>query len=242
MRSWSALLAAAALALAGCEGTEVGNPEVKVNVSASLFAYDSTATVSLASMPFRFVRMDYTYADSGSDPESGTCWNRPGGILVDFASDSASGLPDTSVRGGNWSRSEIALRVSNEGSSRLPDSADWRTWSSPRYAKFYLIRNPFGNPDSLRAVFEMPQGMEIRLVYSKDQMVWWLWGDTMWVSVEFRTGSWAGNLGPWGSWKMRKDGKLKPYVLFSPIENAQTWNELKARLPAAFDADSVRVR
>lgn len=64
----------------------------------------------------------------------------------------------------------------------------------------------------------------------------------MWVVIPFSAGSWAGNLGSWGSWTMRKDGKSKPYVLFSPTENAAAWNGLKARLPGAFEADTIRTR
>jgi hypothetical protein len=127
---------------------------------------------------------------------------------------------------------------SPEGFATLPDSADIRTWSNPRYAKFYLIQNG----DSLPALFEMPQGTEFRLNYGKDQMQEWNYGDTVWVYVLFNAGKWLDPLGARGAWTTRLDGKHARYVLFSPTENAQAWNGLKSRLPASFDSDSVQVR
>lgn len=239
MRSRHWLLALAILASAGCEGTEVGNPEVKETVTARFNAYNTSPSAQVASLSFEVMRMDYVYDSPGSPEDSGTCWSRPAGTLVDWASENfdSTGLPDTSVRAGTWIRSVLVLR-SPAGSATLPDSADIRTWSNPRYAKFYLIQNG----DSLPALFEMPQGTEFRLNYGKTQMQDWNYGDTVWVYVLFNAGNWLDPLGVRGAWTTRLDGKHARYVVFSPTENAQAWNGLKSRLPASFDSDSVQVR
>jgi hypothetical protein len=237
LRQW--LLAWAILASAGCEGTEVGNPEVKENVTAQFNSYDGSGSLHVTSLSLKVMRMDYVYASPGSTEDSGTCWYRPTGTLVDWASDNidSTGLPDTSVSAGTWIRSVLVLRTP-EGSATLPDSADIRTWSNPRYAKFYLIQNR----DSLPALFEMPQGMEMRLNYGEAHMADWNYANTVWVQVLFNAGKWLGPLGVRGAWTTRLDGKQARYVLFSQTENAQAWNGLKDRLPISFLADSVQVR
>jgi hypothetical protein len=236
-RSWLCLSAWAILAIAGCEGTEVGNPEVKDTVTARFFTFDTSGTAALASIYFRVMRMDYDYyAEPDSARDSGTCWNSPAGTLAEWSDEGGAGLRDTSVRAGMWFSSRLILRTP-EGSTTLPDSSDYRTWSNPRYAKFYLVQNA----DSLPALFEMPQGMEIRLKYGQDAMAYWNWDDSIWVSVAFDAGKWIGPLGARGAWTMRQDGKHARYVLFSPTENAQAWNGLKARLPGSFVSDSVQV-
>lgn len=234
LRKW--LLAWAVLASAGCEGTEVGNPEVKQTVSARFYTFDTSGFLKPASIYFKFMRMDYVYLTPDSALDSGTCWNRPAGTLVDWTDLFSSALRDTSVPVGRWIRSEIALRTP-DGASALPDSADIRTWSNPHYAKFYLVQRG----DSLPALFEMPQTTEIRLKYGADGMTFWNWDDSIWVTISFDFGKWAGPLGPRGAWTMRQDGKHARYVLFSPTENAQDWNGLKQRLPEAFTADTVQI-
>jgi hypothetical protein len=237
MRQW--LLVWAILAWAGCDGTEVGNPEVQETVTASFYSFDGSGSEQLNSLSFKVMRMDYVYDSPGSAEDSGTCWYRPAGTLVDWADDNldSTGLPNTSVRAGTWIRSVLVLRTP-EGSATLPDSADIRTWSNPRYAKFYLVQNG----DSLPALFEMPQGTEIRLTFGKDRMLDWSYGGTVWVTVPFDAGNWLEPLGARGAWATRQDGKHARYVLFSQTENAQAWSGLKDRLPTSFLSDSVQVR
>lgn len=236
-RQW--LSALAILAWAGCEGTEVGNPEVKETVTANFYTYDGSGSGQLNSLSFKVMRMDYVYASPGSAEDSGTCWYRPTGTLVDWVTTSidSKGLPDTSVRAGTWIRSVLVLRTP-EGSATLPDSADIRTWSNPRYAKFYLVQKG----DSLPALFEMPQGTEIRLKYGDSTMADWNYANTVWVMVAFDAGKWLDPLGARGAWTTRLDGKRARYVLFSQTENAQAWNGLRDRLPTSFLSDTVQVR
>ena len=47
---------------------------------------------------------------------------------------------------------------------------------------------------------------------------------------------------PFRGLRTRLDGKGAPYLLLSPTENAVAWNELNARMPECFYADTVFVR
>lgn len=234
------LALAAALALAACDdrraGTEVGNPEVTVKVTAMVSVFDIPGDVEFASLGFRVMGMGYGLA--GNAPaDTGTCWKHPAGILVDLANSYPSPLADTMVEDRPWTWAHIVLR-SPEGPATLPDSADYRVWRNPRYAKFSVI----SGRDTLRALFQMPAGMELRLAYSQESVQSWLWGSEIWVPLIFDGATWAGDLKPTDPWKTRLDGKRLRYVLLSPDENAATWNLLKSRLASAFTADTVQVR
>lgn len=242
MRSFrlSALASALALALAlsGCDdrraGTEVGNPEVKV--TAQVMLLNEPGMIEVASLGFQMMSLGYGMAGyAGTD--SGTCWKRPAGILVDLADWHSSPLMDTLVENRPWTWAHLVLR-SPEGPATLPDSADFRTWRNPRYAKFYAIRQR----DTLRVLFQMPTGLELRLAYSEESVSGWVWGNEIWVPFVFDAFAWAGDIDPAGTWKTRLDGKRARYVLLSPTENAAAWSTLKARLGGAFAADSVQAR
>jgi hypothetical protein len=229
---------ALALALTGCDdrraGTEVGNPEVRVTAQVMLF--DEPGSVEVANLGFNVMSLGYGMAGYvGTD--SGTCWKRPAGTLVDLADTHGTPLMDTLVENRPWTWAHLVLR-SPEGPATLPDSADFRTWRNPRYAKFYAIRQR----DTLRVLFQMPTGLELRLAYSQKSVSGWVWGNEIWVPFVFYASAWAGDIEPASPWKTRLDGKRARYVLLSPTENASTWATLKARLPGAFSADSVQAR
>src|SRR4051812_34278151 len=105
MRGRFAWLLAAALAFAGCDdrraGTEVGNPEVKV--TAQVAVYDFYDSVEVSSLHLVMMGMDYLILKKDSAIDSGVCWKRPGGILMNLDSDSTV-LKDTLVEDSNWSR------------------------------------------------------------------------------------------------------------------------------------------
>jgi hypothetical protein len=240
-----ACLAAVALGLAGCDdrraGTEVGNPEVTMTVVAKFSVFDNNQEVNLRSLYVNVMGMKYAWADSvagnGMRQDSGRCWFSPGGTLSNLAEWQGVPLQPTSVKAATWTRVETILRTP-EGPSRLPDSAGFDSWSDPRHAKFYLVRNA----DTLRALFEMPPGREIHLLFSQKSIQLWYWAPQMWVPFNFNAGTWAGVLDSRGPWTMRQDGKHRPYVLFSPTENAAAWSDLEARFPFSFVADTIQVR
>jgi hypothetical protein len=236
-----AMASALSLALSACDGrragTEVGNPEVKV--TAMIAVMDQPGTVEVASLGFRVMGLDYGLAGLTAS-DSGTCWKRPAGILVDLVqSDTATSTPlaDTMVQIRPWTWAHFVLR-SPEGPATLPDLADFRTWKNPRYAKFSVI----GQGDTLHALFEMPAAMELRLAYKQETVHGWNWGGEIWVPLIFYASAWWGDLDPAGPWETRLDGKHARYVLLSPTENAETWATLKSRLATAFSADTVEVR
>jgi hypothetical protein len=245
MRRGLARLAAAALALAGCDdqraGTEVGNPEVTMTVVARFNVFDTSMKVEVWNLEVNVMGMKYatseSVAGSGTRVDSGRCWFRPGGTLANLVEWQSAPLKDTVVRAATWTRVEIILRTP-EGPSRLPDSADFDSWTDPRHARFYLV----GNTDTLRALYEMPPAKEIHLLFSSKTIRRWFWNPQMWVPFSFNAGTWAGVLNPNGPWTMRKDGMNRPYVLFSPAENAAAWSDLEARFPFSFLADTIQVR
>jgi hypothetical protein len=221
----------AALAIAGCNrvaGTEVGNPEIAV--SARFVLVDTSANVEVPEMSLKVMGMAY-----GMAGDSGACWTEPDGHMVDFASPATqSALPMAKAKDAEWTDAEVLLQ-SPAAAAILPDTAAFLTWYNPRYAKLLLIEGP----DTLRALFDMPQGMHLTLGYGKDKVSKWRAGDTMHVKVMFDVGKWAAGIGPKGGWTLRQDGKHVRYALFSEGENAAAWTALKARLPESFLADSA---
>jgi hypothetical protein len=236
-----AWLLGAALAIAGCDdrraGTEVGNPEITVTARSSIFNdYDS---VEVSSLQLMMMGMDYLFSGKNSVVDSGACWKYPGGTLVNLADDYTT-LKDTSVEDGHWSRTDIVLRAP-DGAAGLPKPADIRTWENPRYVKFNYIRE--SQRDTLPALFEWPQGMEIRLVFGPAQVDTWRWAGEIWVPFQFFAAPWGDALNTTDrTWTFRQDGLGARYILFSPSENPGTWADLKARLPDCFSADSVIIR
>ncbi len=239
MRQRLSWLLAAALALAGCDdrraGTEVGNPEVIVAADFTVSDYGETQTLALN---FRVMGMGYAIARPDGVPDSGKCWARPGGTLVDFAADSSFALPDTSIEDeGAWPRAEIILRTP-DGPAGIPDSADIAAWSNPRHVKFSLT---ILGRDRL-VLFEMPQGIEYRLLFESESIGFWRFEERIWIPFSFNMSNWADPLASVRGLRTRLDGKGAEYVLLSPTENAASWNALNARMRDCFYADSVIVR
>jgi len=208
-----------------------------MTVSARFAVFDNNQEVDLQDLYMNVLRMKYAGSKDSVTPDSGVCWNRPGGTLANLSDWLSKPLPDTSVRLEPWSHAEIVLRTP-DGPVPQANLADFSTGSDPRHAKFYLVRNA----DTLRALFEVPAGMEIHLLFSQDIVQMWSWGNETWVPFNFDAGQWAGSLDPKGAWTKRQDGMHHPYVLFSPTENAATWSDLKARFPTSFVADTIQVR
>lgn len=238
MRAGIAFVLGALLAFAGCEGrragTEVGNPEIKV--SAQSIVFDLEDSMEISSLPLRMMGMDYVLAVNDSAFDSGACWKRPGGTLVDLAADSIA-LPDEFVGNGEWSRAEIVMRTP-DGPDGLPDAVDYRSWDNPRYIKFNHIRGP--ERDTLPALFEWPQNTQFRFRYGRESMESWHWKDEIWVPLRFFAYDWAAMLDSANrSWTYRKDGTGARYLLLSPRENADTWILMKNHLRDCFLADSV---
>jgi hypothetical protein len=232
-------LLAAVIALAGCDdrraGTETGNPEITVTASIMVSDYVSTETMALS---FRVMGMGYSIARRGGASDSGRCWARPGGTLVDFAAKDSFALPDTSIEdAGTWPSAEIILRTP-EGPAGIPDTADIGTWSDPRYAKFKLTL--MGRTQLV--LFEMPRGVEFRLLFDSLSTEFWRLDETILVPFNFNMSYWTDTLTSFRGMRTRLDGRGAPYLLFSPAENAAAWNALNARMPECFYADTVLIR
>lgn len=226
LRTW---LLAALLAI-GCEqGTEVGNPEIKLAARFSLD--DSDATASIPEMNLKVMRMGWSSGGYFED-----CWNETNGHLVDFAADS-SPLPIITLRGGDWKQAEMLLQAP-PGDSGFPDTSAFEDWSNPRYAKLIKVMGS----DTLRFLFEMPADLRIKLMFSETTIQSWR-GDrsSMLVHVRFDVGQWAAGLGSEPAFRFREDGKHARYVLLSPVENAKVYGAMKAGLPLAFIADSAQM-
>jgi hypothetical protein len=239
MRQRFTWLLAAALAFAGCDdrraGTETGNPEVTVTAYIMVSDYLTTRTKALN---FRVMGMGYSIARPVGAPDSGKCWARPGGTLVNFAAPDSFALPDTAIEdAGTWPQAEIILRTP-DGPAGIPDTADIGAWSNPRHVKFDLTIQ--GRTQLV--VFEMPQGVEYRLLYDSLSTEFWRVDEMIWVPFNFNMWSWTDGLTSFQGMRTRRDGKGAAYLLLSPTENAAAWNALNARIQDCFYADSVIVR
>ncbi|MEO7778690.1 MAG: hypothetical protein ABIY63_14245 [Fibrobacteria bacterium] len=227
------------IAFTGCDsrraGTETGNPEI--TVAAYIAAFDDLDNKTLA-LNFQIMGMGYSIARPVGAPDSGKCWTRPGGILVNFADPDFRALPDTLIEDkGDWTHAEITLRTP-DGPAEIPDTADIGTWSSPRYAKFTLTRQK----QKRLILFEMPQGVEYRLLNEFESTQNWRSGEKIWVPLNIDAAYWTEALTSFQGMKMRNDRLGAPYMLLSPTENSKAWNALKVHLPDCFHADSVTVR
>lgn len=233
IRKFLAACVGAALALAGCDrvaGTEVGNPEI--TIAARFVLVDSSAGVEVPEMNLKVMGMAY-----GMGADSGACWTDPDGHMVDLAAPKAgSPLPMVKAKDAEWTDAELLLE-SPAAAENLPDTVAFPDWRNYRYAKLLLIEGT----DTLPAAFDMPQGMKLTLGYGKDRVAKWREGDTMMVKVMFDVAKWTAGLGPKGH-TLRKDGKGARYALFSGNENSEAWDELVARLPKSFMADTASMR
>ena len=232
-------LLAVLLALAGCDdrraGTETGNPEITVTADIGVSDYVSTKTMALN---FRVMGMGYSIAGPGGASDSGVCWGRPGGALVDFAVPDPFALPDTSIEdAGSWPQAEILLRTP-DAPAGIPNMADIGTWSSPGYAKFSL--SLMGRTQVV--LFEMPQGVEFRLLFDSLSTEFWRIDGKISVPFNFNMSHWTDTLSSFRGMRARLDGRGVPYLLFSPAENAAAWHALNVRMRDCFYADTVIVR
>lgn len=237
-RAWAWWLGAA-LAIAGCgdrhAGTETGNPEIIVTARFVIYEYGKSRTTDLH---FLIMGMGYAIDRPSGAPDSGKCWNRPGGTPANFAALGSLPLPDTVIEDlGPWQQAEIILRAP-DGPAGIPDSVDIGTWTNPRYAKFDL----FSPEGTRKALFEMPQGAEYRLRFGSASVEDWRFRDSVWIPFFFNAGKWTDTLASLPAPVPRLDGRNAPYLLFSPDENAAGWQALRARLPESFYADTVIVR
>jgi hypothetical protein len=240
MRARWAVWLGTLLAFSGCgdnrrAGTEVGNPEITVSARFFVSSYGYSHVWALY---FNVMGMGYSVALPGNVTDSGKCWGRPLGTLVNFADAEGAQLPDTMVQdAGIWPHAEIVLRTP-DGPTGTPDSGDIDTWSNPRYAKFfaYLMGRPF------TVLFEMPPAVEYRLLFDSTSIGSWWVDKEIWVPFNLSSDSWTDTLTAFPAFRTRLDGKGQEYVLISPTENARAWNALKATLPRSFYADSVIVR
>ncbi|MEO7424341.1 MAG: hypothetical protein ABI036_04090 [Fibrobacteria bacterium] len=231
-------LFAVVIAFTGCDsrraGTETGNPEITVAADIVTFDYVNNKTLTLN---FRVMGMSYSIARPVGAPDSGKCWTRPGGILVDFAAPDSLALPDTSIEDkGDWTHAELIIRTP-DGQAGIPDSANIGTWSNPRYARFTLDSQ---NEKQL-VFFEMPQEAEYRLLFDLESLQGWRSGEKIRVPFNFNSSYWTEALTSYRG-TTRKDRLGARYMLLSPTENSEAWIALKERLPECFYADSVTVR
>jgi hypothetical protein len=239
MRQRFTWLLAAALAFAGCDdrraGTETGNPEITVTAHIGTSDYETTRTLALN---FRVMGMGYSIAGPVGALDSGKCWARPGGILVNFAAPDSFALPDTVIEdAGTWPHAEIILRTP-DGPAGIPDTADIGAWFNPRYVKFDLTIR--GRTELV--LFEMPQGVEYRLLFDSLSTEFWRVDEEIWVPFDFSMWSWTDTLTSFQGMRTRLDVKGARYILLSPTENAAAWNALNSRTRDCFYSDSVIVR
>lgn len=220
-----ALLAGACDRLAG---TEVGNPEITMNARFAI--RDTVAAADVPELNLKVMGMTW-----GLGYQSAACWNSPGGRLVDFA-DNATPLEAVKVRDSEWISADMILRAApDSGFDALPIRAGFAKWHNPRYAKLVKILGA----DTVRALFQFPENLQLRLHFGKATINSWRQGKSMLVNVEFDAGIWAAGLKANTAFRYRTDGNRARYLVLSPAENAAAYGAMKALLPKAFLADST---
>jgi hypothetical protein len=207
-------------------GTEVGNPEITLNARFSIRDTDTTADVPALNLKVMGMSWAMSY-------RAASCWNDTNGRMVDFAAN-AMPLDEVKVRDGEWSSAEMVLRAA-PGDTSLPVASGFAAWSHPRYAKLVKIMGA----DTLRALFRMPENLQLRLIYGKASIKSWRQGAGMIVDVKFDAGKWAAGLGSNPAYRFRTDGNRARYLVLSPTENAAAYEAMKTLLPKAFMADST---
>ncbi len=220
--------------LSGClferlAGTEVGNPEVTVSARFGFIGADSLALIS--SMDMMVMKMEYRMPDSSRD----SIWNYPAGMEVDLASPvTALNLPSVKVASAGWTSAELML-VASYGDSTLPDSIAYKDYSNPRFIK--LIKKM--NGDSIRFLFELPEGMHMKLQFDSSRLQRWQTGNKVSVEILFDCAKWTSAISA-QAYQIRLDGAGKPYVLVSPSENVGLHTLLKSLFPQCFLADGAQ--
>ncbi|MEO6094628.1 MAG: hypothetical protein ABIW76_02765 [Fibrobacteria bacterium] len=220
-----------ALLAGSCErlaGTEVGNPEITMNARFSIRDTDPTADVPEFNL--KMMEMGWTAID-----HSEVCWNTGNGHVVDFAAN-AMPLDEIKVSNSEWKNAEITLHTA-PGSSALPVSTGFAKWHNPRYAKIVKVMGA----DTVRALFQMPEKLKLRLIFGKATINTWRQQNGIIVEVKFDVGTWSAGLGSKPDFKFRTDGNRARYVVLSPNENAAVYKTMKELLPKAFVADSTNV-
>lgn len=219
--------------LSGCiserlSGTEVGNPEVTVSARFGFIGEDSLALIS--SMEMMVMKMEYRMPDNSL----GSIWNYPAGMEVDLASPAtASNLPSVKVARAGWASAELMLSASHADST-LPDSISYTDYSNPRFIK--LIKKM--NGDSIRFLFELPEGMHMKLRFDSSRLLRWQTGNRVSIEIIFDCARWTSAISA-QSYQIRLDGEGKPYVLVSPGENVELHTLLKSLFPECFLADGA---
>jgi hypothetical protein len=227
-RTW--LLLPALLLAVACDrlaGTEVGNPEITV---AARFGIRGTgSTMAIPEMNLKVMGMGWTMAG-----DSGACWNEPEGHMVDFAAEGAEPLPAVKVKNGDWSQAEMMLQAPG-GNGTLPDSVAFSGWSNPRYIKLVKVMGA----DTVRALFELPADLKLKLGFGKATIADWRDDHHMTVDVIFDADKWAAGLAIGSVAVYRKDGAGARYAVLSPEENPDAYAALEALLPMSFMCDTV---
>lgn len=219
--------------ISGClferlSGTEVGNPEITVSARFGFIGEDSLALIS--SMEMMVMKMEYRTPDDSL----GSFWNYPDGMEVNLASPATAGnLPMVKVSKSDWSSAELMLSA-NHGDSALPDSIPYSVYSNPRFIK--LIKKM--NGDTVRFLFELPDGMHMKLLFDADRLHRWRTGNRISIEIIFDCARWTSAISA-QSYRVRKDGEGKPYVLVTPGENPQLHTVLKSLFLECFLADGA---
>jgi hypothetical protein len=207
-------------------GTEVGNPEIAFNARFGIRDTDPTADVSALNL--KVMGMGWTTL-KGSD----TCWDEAGGYMVNFA---ANGMPlnEVMVRNFEWEDADLMLHA-DPGFDALPVASGFAIWYNPRYAKIVKVMGA----DTVRALFQLPEDLRLRLRFGKATVKTWRQGEGVLADIKFDVGAWAAGLGTTPDFAFRTDGNDARYIVLSPTENAAAYETMKALLPAAFIADST---
>ncbi len=223
-----------ALCFASCEsnriaGTEVGNPEL--TVSARFIIIGNNDSLTLTDMQFKCMGMAY-HSNSTADS---MLWNMPAGNMVNLAESSLSeNLKPITIKSDSWNKAEMFLNTPL-GNSSLPDTTDFKNWTNPRYAKIIKLHQS----EEQHYLFEMPQGMRIKLMFDKPTISSWIKKDTMAITIPFDAVKWFSVLMQEPALQSRKDGLGMDYHILSSTENTKTYNQLKSMLPQCFKSDST---
>src|SRR5690606_13889829 len=116
----------------------------------------------------------------------------------------------------------------------LPDSVSFSGFSNPRFIK---IRKKM-DADSMRFLFELPEGMHMKLSFDSDRLETWQTGNTLSMEILFDGARWTSAITD-QPYRIRSDSEGKPYVLIGPGENTELHDALKTLFPECFVADGA---